>query len=218
LRSISQKKQHLKSILNNLSTIIFDLGGVLINLDTSRSVNSFGRLSGLSEEEVYAKFLDDGWSYAFEKGEIDSATFRNEVRKSLGVEISDNQIDQAWNEMLLDIPSSRLQMVADLRNKYQLFVLSNTNAIHIETFNRKVAALTNGGIITDYFDKVYYSNELGMRKPDTEIFSFVIDENNIKPQETLFIDDMEDNIIGAQSVGLKTVHLSDQDYLTELFS
>ena len=120
--------------------------------------------------------------------------------------------------MLLDIPLSRLQMVANLRSKYQLFVLSNTNAIHIETFNRKVAASTNGGIITDYFDKVYYSNELGMRKPDAEIFSFVINENNIKPQETLFIDDMENNIIGAQSVGLRTVHLSDQDYLTELFT
>ena len=208
----------MKSILNNLSTIIFDLGGVLINLDTSRSVKTFGKLSGLSNDEIYSKFLDDGWSYAFEKGEIDAATFRNEVRKSLGIEVSDSHIDQAWNEMLLDIPYSRLQMVADLRNKYQLFVLSNTNAIHVETFNRKVAASTNGGVITDYFDKVYYSNELGMRKPDTEIYSHIIEENNLNPQETLFIDDMENNIIGAQSVGLRTVHLSDQDYLTELFS
>jgi len=218
LRSISQNKQQLKSILDNLSTIIFDLGGVLIDLDTSRSVKTFALLSGLSEKEVYSKFLDDGWSYAFEKGEIDSATFRNEVRKSLGIEVSDNQIDQAWNEMLLDIPYARLKMVADLRNKYQLFVLSNTNAIHIEAFNRKVAVSTNGGIITDYFDKVYYSNELGMRKPDTEIFAHVIAANNLNPQQTLFIDDMENNIIGAQSVGLRTVHLSNQDYLTELFS
>ena len=190
----------------------------MINLDTSRSVKTFGKLSGLSNDEIYSKFLDDGWSYAFEKGEIDAATFRNEVRKSLGIEVSDSHIDQAWNEMLLDIPYSRLQMVADLRNKYQLFVLSNTNAIHVETFNRKVAASTNGGVITDYFDKVYYSNELGMRKPDTEIYSHIIEENNLNPQETLFIDDMENNIIGAQSVGLRTVHLSDQDYLTELFS
>ena len=218
MRSISQKNRPLKSILDNLSTIIFDLGGVLIDLDTNRSIESFSALSGLSAEEVYAKFIDDQWSYAFEKGEIDTATFRDEVRKSLKIDISDNQIDDSWNAMLLDIPLARLNLIDSLRDKYQVFVLSNTNAIHVETFNKKVAAATNGALIHDYFDKIYYSHELGMRKPDAEIFSHVIDTNNLKPAETLFIDDMEINIAGAQSVGLRTVHLTDQAYLTELFS
>ena len=216
--SISQKKQSLKSVLANLSTIIFDLGGVMLNLDTKLSVKAFAELSGLEEKEIYARFLEEDWSFAFEKGEIDASTFRNELRRSLQVDLIDEQIDRAWNAMLLDLPSSRLQMVARLKDNYQLFVLSNTNAIHVEVFNEIVAATTNGGSIMDYFDKVYYSCELGMRKPDTEIFTYVIDTNNLKPQETLFIDDMENNIIAAQSVGLRTVHLSDQDYLTELFS
>jgi putative hydrolase of the HAD superfamily len=218
LRSISQKKQSLKSVLANLSTIIFDLGGVILNLDTKLSVKAFAELSGLEDKEIYAKFLEEVWSYAFEKGEIDAPTFRNELRRSLQVDLLDEQIDKAWNAMLIDLPISRLQMVAGLKDKYQLFVLSNTNAIHIEVFNKMVAATTNGGSITDYFDKVYYSHELGMRKPDTEIFTYVIDINHLDPQKTLFIDDMENNIIAAQSVGLRTVHLSDQDYLTELFS
>lgn len=216
--SIYQKKLSLKSVLANISTIIFDLGGVMLNLDTKLSVKAFAELSGLEEKEIYSKFLDEDWSYAFEKGEIDASAFRNELRKSLKVNLPDEQIDQAWNAMLLDLPISRLQMITNLKDKYQLFVLSNTNAIHIDVFNRMVAATTNGGSIMDYFDKVYYSCELGMRKPDTDIFTYVIDTNNLKPQETLFIDDMENNIFGAKSVGLRTVHLSNQDYLTELFS
>ena len=208
----------MKLVLDNLSTIIFDLGGVLINLDVNRSVESFASLSGLSGEEVYSKFIDDEWSYAFEKGEIDAPTFRNEVRKSLNTDLSDKQIDASWNAMLLELPLIRLQMIAGLRDKFQTFILSNTNAIHVETFNNKVATITDGGHISDYFDKVYYSHELGMRKPDAEIFSHVIQANNLKPSETLFIDDMEINIRGAKSVGLRTVHLSDQDYLIELFS
>ena len=215
--SISQKKQSLKSVLANLSTIIFDLGGVILNLDTNLSVKAFAELSDLEEKEIYSRFLEEEWSYAFEKGEIDAPMFRNEVRKSLKVNLLDEQIDKAWNAMLVDLPISSLQLVASLKHKYQLYVLSNTNAIHLEVFNKMVAANTNGSSIMNFFDKVYYSCEVGMRKPDEEIFTYVIEANNLKPQETLFIDDMENNIIGAQSVGLRTVHLSKQDYLTELF-
>ena len=217
MRSISQKKQSLKSVLANLSTIIFDLGGVILNLDTNLSVKAFADLASLKEKEIYSRFLEEEWSYAFEKGEIDAPMFRNEVRKSLKVNLLDEQIDNAWNAMLVDLPISSLQLMASLKHKYQLYVLSNTNAIHLKVLNNMVAANTNGGCIMDFFDKAYYSCEVGMRKPDEEIFTYVIEANNLKPQETLFIDDMEDNIIGAQSVGLRTVHLSRQDYLTELF-
>ena len=204
--------------MQNISTIIFDLGGVLLNLDTKLSVKAFAALSGLTNKEIYAKFLEEDWSFAFEKGDIDAPTFRNEVRKSLKTNITDKQVDAAWNAMLLDIPLARLDLIGALRDRYQTFVLSNTNAIHIETFNKKVKEITKGGNIGDYFDKIYYSHELGMRKPDAEIFSHVIETNKLNPQETLFIDDMENNIIGAQSVGLRTIHLSNQNYLTELFT
>ena len=216
--SISQKKQRLKSILSNLSTIIFDLGGVVLDLDTNRSIKAFANLSGLREDEIYAKFLNEEWSYAFEKGEIDAATFRNEVRRSLNAKLMDKQIDDAWNAMLVDLPLSRLQMIDKLRAKYQTFVLSNTNAIHVNTFDKMVAATTDGGRIADFFDKIYYSHELGMRKPDTDIFSLVINAHQLDPGETLFIDDMKVNINAAESVGLRTLHLSDQNYLTEIFN
>jgi len=217
LRSISQKKQQLKSELNHISTIIFDLGGVVLNLDSQRSLKSFAKYSGLSEKDIYAMFIDDNWSYAFERGEISAATFRNEVRKSLKTEHSDQQIDDSWNAMLLDLPPSRLTLLAGLRNRFKTMVLSNTNDIHIVAFDKIVANATNGGTIDDFFDKIYYSHILGMRKPETEIYKYVIKENNLDPAATLFIDDMEKNIAGAQSCGLKTLHLTNQDYLFELF-
>jgi glucose-1-phosphatase len=207
----------LKPILRNISTIIFDLGGVLLDLDTNLTIEAFANLSGFDTKEIISHFHKGKWSYAFEKGEIDAATFRQEIRASLSVDISDSLIDQAWNSMLLDIPLSRLQMIAELKHRYQLFVLSNTNSIHVEVFDKIVKKSTRNGSISNYFDEVYYSHIIGMRKPETEIYTYVIEANNLIPERTLFIDDMEQNIIGAQSVGLKTVHLTNQAYLSKLF-
>ena len=212
------KEEALKSILNNISTIIFDLGGVVLNLDVQLSLNAFSELSGISSEEVYSKFVDEDWTQAFEKGEIDANTFRNSVRDSLSNELTDSQIDMAWDAMLLELPYPRLIMLGNLRPQYQTLVLSNTNEIHVQTFDKIVGAVTGGKLIADFFDKVYYSNEMGMRKPDAEIYSFVLEENNLDPSTTLFIDDMEINITGADSVGLQTLHLTNQEYLNKLFS
>jgi glucose-1-phosphatase len=207
----------LKPVLRNISTIIFDLGGVLLDLNTNLTIKAFAQLSGLDTKEIISRFHGGKWSYAFEKGEIDAATFRNEIRTILDANIGDTQIDQAWNAMLLDIPLSRLEIISQLKNKYQLLVLSNTNSIHVKMFDKIVSNSTNGGNIENYFDEVYYSHKIGMRKPDNEVYAYVIETNNLIPEKTLFIDDMEQNIIGAQSAGLKTVHLTNQDYLPQLF-
>ena len=218
MRSISQNKKHLKSILNNISTIIFDLGGVVLNLDVQLSLNAFSEISGISSRSIYNKFVEEDWAQAFEKGEIDANTFRDSVRKSLNDKLTDDQINIAWDAMLLDLPFSRLKMINELRPKYQTLVLSNTNEIHVQTFDKIVGAVSGGKLIAEFFDKIYYSNEMGMRKPDTEIYAFVLEENKLKPSETLFIDDMEVNIQGANSLGIKTLHLTDQEYLNVLFS
>jgi len=208
----------LKSALENITTIIFDLGGVVLNIDPQRAVKAFSEYSHLTKEQVLSRFVNSNWSYAFEKGEINANTFRNEIRKNLGIEISDIKIDKAWSAMLLDLPISRLQMLAGLRGAYQTFVLSNTNAIHFDEFENIVYNTTNGGKIEQFFDKVYFSHQLGLRKPEKAIYEHVLKQNNLLPEETLFIDDMEKNILGAKTVGLKTIHLTDQEYLTELFS
>ena len=208
----------LKSILNNISTIIFDLGGVVLNLDIKQSLRAFSEISDLSEKDVYNKFINNDWAFAFEKGEITPNDFRDSVRTSINKQLTDAQIDKAWDAMLLELPYTRLKMLNDLRPKYRTLVLSNTNAIHVQTFDKIVSAASGGKLIYDFFDKVYFSNEIGMRKPDTEIYSYVLDENKLDPSKTLFIDDMEENIIAAKSLGIKTVHLTNQDDLNVLFS
>ena len=208
----------LKSILNNISTIIFDLGGVVLNLDIQQSLRAFSEISDLTEKDIYNKFVDNDWAIAFEKGEIAPSVFRDSVRSSFNNNLTDAQIDRAWDAMLLELPYARLKLLNNLRPKYQTLVLSNTNAIHVQTFDRIVSATSGGKLIYDFFDKVYFSNEMGMRKPDPEIYSYVLEENKLDPSKTLFIDDMEENIVGAKSLGIKTVHLTNQDDLNVLFA
>ena len=208
----------LKSILNNISTIIFDLGGVVLNLDIQQSLRAFSEISDLTKKEVYNKFVDNDWAFAFERGEITPSVFRDSVRASFNNNLTDVQIDRAWDAMLLELPYARLKMLNNLRPKYRTLVLSNTNAIHVQTFDKIVSEASGGKLIYDFFDKVYFSNEIGMRKPDAEIYSYVLEENILDPSKTLFIDDMEENINGAKSLGIKTVHLTNQDDLNVLFS
>lgn len=211
------KGDSLEILLNHISTIIFDLGGVIIDLNVSKSLDSFSKYSGLPSDEIYNKFVKDGWSCAFERGEISDEEFRNRVRDCLGTEINDIQVDNSWNAMLGELPLKRLEMLSNLKDQYHTMVLSNTNSIHINAFDAIVANTTGGRRIQQYFNKIYFSHELGMRKPDVEIYEYVISENNLDPSATLFIDDTEANVEGALSVGFKTYHLTNQEYLYELF-
>jgi putative hydrolase of the HAD superfamily len=205
-------------MLNDITAIIFDLGGVVIDLDVDESLKMFSEYSGVSNDIILEKFAKGNWAFKFEKGEISSEKFREKVRSSLNPSLTDKQIDDAWNAMLRDLPKERLEMIGNLSNRYKTFVLSNTNDIHIQKFNSIVDKSTGGKSIDQYFNKVYYSHVVGMRKPDLEVFKYVVNENNLDPAKTLFIDDMKVNIEGAQSIGLKTLHLTNQDYLFELFA
>ncbi|MEN8248807.1 MAG: HAD family phosphatase [Bacteroidota bacterium] len=205
-------------MLKNISAIIFDLGGVVIDLDVDKSLALFSQYTGLSNKEIYNKFLEDGWTFAFEKGEITAAEFRNRVRLSLGQSISDRKIDDSWNAMIRELPLERLELLGNLQDRFKTIVLSNTNDIHIELFDSVVADVTGGSTIDQYFHKIYYSHKVGMRKPDAEIYEYVVNNNDLDPSSTLFIDDMKANIEGAQTVGLQTLHLTDQNYLFELFA
>lgn len=207
----------MKSVLNGISTIIFDLGGVVLNLNPDLTANEFANLSGLTKEEVYKVFHESPWAPAFEKGEISVADFRNNIRRELRLEINDSAIDLAWSAMLRELPEERLLMLSKLHNDYQTMVLSNTNEIHVRDFDKKVAAITPGKTIQDHFHRVYYSHEIGMRKPDLEIYKFILEKNNLKPESTIFVDDMLPNIEAAQQCGIKTIHLTDQKDLFRIF-
>lgn len=206
----------MKFSLNTIDAIIFDLGGVVLNLDPEKTVNAFADITGLSQSEL-VEMGNNEFFKQFERGEISSSQFRNNLNELFNLDIENQVIDNAWNAMLLDIPIERLNLIGSLQNKYKTYVLSNTNEIHIESFNKTVNKVTGGHRIQEYFEDVYYSYMLGMRKPDTEIFELVITKNNLNRSKTLFIDDTLEHINSAKQLGLQTWYLTNQEELFTAF-
>jgi putative hydrolase of the HAD superfamily len=208
----------LKFNLNTLKTIIFDIGGVVLNLDIAKSAEAFAQLGKVSPEQVLESFRGNPVFPAFERGEISAEVFRNEIRALLNNNLMSSDIDAAWNAMLLDLPTDRLNLISELRNRFQTMVLSNTNEIHFTAFKDIVATTTGGISFENYFDAAYYSHIVGLRKPEKEIFQYVLDEHKLDPAATLFIDDMRANTQMAECLGLQTWHLVDQKELMTVFN
>ena len=212
----SQRKRAVKLLPKNLEAIIFDLGGVVLNLQLKKTIEAFANLTGISQEKLEELGNNELFKH-FETGLISADGFRKELNKLFGSTLDDKAIDKAWNAMLLDLPLERLKMMGGLRSQYKTFVLSNTNEIHIKAFNKIVNATTHGDRIVNYFNAVYYSHQVGMRKPDAEIFDMVLTKNSLKPANTLFIDDTLEHIESANRLGLHTWHLKDQNELFTVF-
>jgi len=196
--------------MQQINTLIFDLGGVIINLDVSRTIEKLSQLSGFSQHKVIELYQNNENFKLYEKGLISDNEFRSFVRGLVNAEVDDNIIDEAWNAMVLDIPKERLIDLRALSKNYDLYLLSNTNNIHLQRVNENFSPL-EAESLDDYFQKAYYSHHIGMRKPDQEIFKFVVDTHNLDPSKTLFLDDNESNIAGANKVGIQTLHVSHPD-------
>jgi putative hydrolase of the HAD superfamily len=183
-----------------IDTIIFDFGDVFINLDKKATPAALKKL-GLEKWSTQI----DSLNFNFEKGLITRTDFLQGLNK-LVPNATQEEILEAWNGVLLDFPMYRLEFLEKLSKKYRLFLLSNTDSIHINHFRER-----NGeefyNRFHNCFKKVYFSYDLGMRKPDEEIYKFIIQENNLNPETTLFVDDNFDNIKSAEKVGLQVWHL-----------
>jgi putative hydrolase of the HAD superfamily len=204
--------------LTNIRNIIFDLGKVLLNLDFDASIQAFQKLglknSVLNQRQGYS----DPVFYELETGRVTPEVFRERVRNVLNNrQLTDRQIDDAWCAMILDIPGHRVRTVQKLGEKYQVFLFSNTNKIHIDLL--LPAFKEQHGIeFPSLFVKDYYSHELHERKPELSSFQKVIELSGVNPGETLFVDDLEKNIIGAQQAGLKTFWLKEGMEMSDIFS
>jgi putative hydrolase of the HAD superfamily len=185
-----------------IENIIFDFGGVFINLDplsVNRGLRSYG-LEGPDETLL-------ALSKRYEKGEVSSKAFIEGVMQALPGS-AEEEVRRIWNGTIADFPPERLDFLCDLHRsgRYRMFLLSNTNALHIEAVREKmgIAAFTR---FYDCFEKFYLSHEIGMRKPDPEIFSFVLETNGLQPGQTLFIDDTREHTESARRLGIRTWHL-----------
>ncbi len=203
-------------ILNGIRNIIFDLGGVLLNIDPRKTIEAFGMLG--MEQLVGDKGLsyDHEIFYRMEQGQITPEEFRNGVRELISVEVTDEQIDAAWTAMLLDFPANRVQLVRNLRKDYKIYLFSNTNAIHVAKYHSDFRKL-HGFEVSSLFEIDFYSNVIGFRKPSPESFREIIRLSEIKPEESIFIDDSLLNVEAAIASGLKGFWLEPGQKIEEVF-
>lgn len=194
--------------MNQIKNIIFDLGGVIINLDTNKTIQEFNKLSTKQFETIYTQLHQSTIFDKFDKGEITETDFFNEIQKALGNTIPKEKLLFAWNAMLLDFPKHRLQLLEKLKPNYRLFLLSNTNETHVAEFESALYKQHGYQNLESFFETVYYSCRIGKRKPNSDIFNFVLNKHNLNPKETLFIDDSPQHIEGAIKTGIKAEFLA----------
>jgi putative hydrolase of the HAD superfamily len=188
-------------------TLILDLGGVLIDVDYHAAARAFAQEGFTDFEALYSKAKQDHLFDGFETGAISPVEFRERIRRMLGKPLADERIDACWNAMLGHIPQERIELVRQLKERYRLLLLSNTNAIHVPAFEAIVARENGIADFKGLFDGAYYSCEMGMRKPDVEIFQEVLRHHRAEPAHTLFIDDSIQHVEGARKAGLHAEHL-----------
>ncbi|WP_276496763.1 HAD family hydrolase [Pontibacter litorisediminis] len=193
--------------LTYINNIIFDLGGVIINLDYDKSIQELQKLCKSNCNIAYSQKEQSHLFDLLETGNCSNEDFRNGLRDTYGIDATDEQIDEAWNAMLLDIPQERIDLLLELGKKYRIFLLSNTNDIHLQRFNQIVAHSFTIPSLDSLFEKTYYSHLVGKRKPDAAIFEQILAENGLNKSETLFIDDSIQHIESASKLGLHTLHL-----------
>ncbi|MGV3612822.1 MAG: HAD family hydrolase [Fluviicola sp.] len=203
-------------INNSKEAIIFDLGGVLLNLDYDLTEKAFISLGMTNFGESYSQLQQVNLFDRYEIGEISSFHFVNRLLDLLPPGTTANQVVHAWDAMILDFPSKRLELLEKLSTKYRLFLLSNTNDLHIDAVRRSLEKTVGHQNLEQYFEKTYFSSAIGMRKPNKEIFEFVCSENNLDRAKTIFIDDSPQHVEGAKFAGIEAVLLEKNQEVFEL--
>lgn len=197
----------MKPDFKHIRHIILDLGGVILNIDYKKTEQAFTELGIADFGERYSQLRQTELFDKLETGRSNRQEFINALRGICGDQTTDDQIVNAWNAMLLDIPLRRLQILQQLQLHFDLFLLSNTNEIHEEAFNKILKTQCGFNSMGMFFDKVYYSHRVGMRKPDKEVFQLILDQNSLDPAKTLFVDDSPQHIEGAKALGIQTIYL-----------
>ena len=187
--------------------IIFDLGGVLLDIDYRKTITAFQKLGLENFEEMFSQFKADTLFEKLETGALSEVDFYEAIKNRTNTVITDEEIDNAWNALLLNFRNESLQFLEKLSRKYKIYLLSNTNSIHLKCFKKLFTKQTGKPSLDAYFTKAWYSNEVGLRKPGAQIFEFVLQQENLIASETLFIDDTLINIETAKNLGFKTHHL-----------
>ena len=201
--------------MKNSKAIIFDLGAVILNINYQNTIDEFSKLGVKNASTFYSKKVQTDLFNQIETGEITAEKFLSELQKETN-NATISQVKYAWNSMLLDLPNERIQLIKSLKNKYRIYLLSNTNIIHIDAFKKQLGD-RKWEEFSALFGKMYLSYEVGMRKPNTEVFEHILKEQNLKAEEVFFIDDSPQHIEAAKKLGIHCHHLLDNEDITTLF-
>jgi HAD superfamily hydrolase (TIGR01509 family) len=208
-------KGNLKVKIKN---IILDLGGVIIDIDYNKTSTAFKKLGAKNFDAIYSQQKQSELFDHYETGKIECSEFRARLKQLLNIEnISDAEFDNAWNAMLGDIPPERLAFLKQLKTKgYNLYLFSNTNAIHLTQVNNALQKSCLYESLAPYFMECYYSHIFGQRKPHTEAFQKILKIHGLQASKTVFVDDSKQHIEGAKEAGLNVIHLTPEKSLINL--
>ncbi len=201
--------------MKNCKAIIFDLGGVILNIDYRLTIAAFNELGVKNADFFYSKKIQNPIFDKIEIGEITANSFLEHLQKQTN-NASIYEVENAWNTMLLDLPQRRLDCIKKLEKNYKIFLLSNTNEIHIKAFRKKIGE-KQWEAFSSLFDKMYLSHQIGFRKPGKEAFQIILEENKLKPNEVFFIDDSPQHIEAAKKLGIHCHYLVEGVEICSLF-
>ncbi|MAJ51529.1 MAG: hypothetical protein CMB82_07940 [Flammeovirgaceae bacterium] len=194
--------------LKDIETIIFDLGEVIIDLDSKRVIDQFQKYSDKSAKDIIRLISKSQDLVDYEMGKITDTDFCQVVNELLSTELSQTSFEAIWNSFLGNISLDKLHLMLELKKQFKVLILSNTNPIHQRAFDRRVGELIPSKMMSEIVHEAYYSHELGLRKPDLLIYKKVIDLQNLNPTKTLFFDDRIENIIVAQDCGIQAIQVT----------
>jgi putative hydrolase of the HAD superfamily len=199
-----------------IKNILFDLGGVLYHISYKKTIKAFEKLGIENAKDIYSQQKQSELFDLFETGKIKEGQFFDRLQQ-FKPSIKTKDLKVAWNKMLIGMPLEYEQLLKNIKKKYRIYLLSNANVTHIKHVKNDL--LTNNKIenLESLFDKAYFSQEIGMRKPHKKTFEWVIEDTGIKANETLFIEDSIQHIEGAKLAGLHCCHISSNKALTEAF-
>ncbi|HLO43733.1 MAG TPA: HAD family phosphatase [Leadbetterella sp.] len=200
---------------STIKAVVFDFGNVIINIDVEKTISAFAELSFKSSARVKQLFTEAEVFRKYETGFYADDEFRDVIRQVLSYPLNDQEIDHAWNALLLDVPKKRLDFIENLKLKYPVYLLSNTNNIHIEqckSYFRNAFGIANFELL---FNETFLSYKMGLWKPDYKIYDAVINKIDLSPQEILFVDDNQDNVDAAADMGIQCIKINPPECFTD---
>ncbi len=204
--------------MSEIKNIIFDLGGVLLNIDFAITQKAFAELGMENADEKFGKHMQLGFFDQLDRGEISDNEFFEKVLAEMPIGTKKEDIRRAWNAMILDFPQENFDLLKRLSKNYRLFLMSNTNSIHFPEYQSLLQRIFDINSLDDLFEKAYYSFQIGKRKPENEFFELILSENNLNAEETVFIDDTLFNAKASSKNGIKGLHLAENMKLTDFFT